>query len=196
LARIAGPGLRPGGIFRRVLAVSVISACALHGAAPPVSNRLPAANEIGYLPADGSTVGTNPPALAWLPEPEADAYAVQFARDPAFATGVITVARTPYVLYTHTATLAPGPWWWRYACLDSGANRSDWSQSRRFTIAPDAQPFPKPGPELVRERIPHGHPRLMLRPEEVTMLRQARLGAQQARWNELVDAAERISRHR
>jgi hypothetical protein len=164
--------------------------CGLNAAAPPVSNRAPAANDIGYLPADGSTVATNPPALAWLPEPEADAYAVQLARDQGFSQGVITVTRTPYVLYTHTATLAPGTWWWRYACLDLHGNRSGWSRARRFDIAANAQPFPKPSDETVRERIPKRHPRLMIRPEEVTMLRQARLGPQKDRWEQLVNAAE------
>jgi hypothetical protein len=163
---------------------------ALFAAAPPVSNRAPAENDIGYLPPDGSTVRTNPPALAWLPERDADAYAVQLARDRAFTNDVRTVLRTPYVLYTHTEILAPGTWWWRYACLDVRGNRSAWSQKRRFTIAPNAQTFPRPSDDLVRRRLPEKHPRLMIRPEDVPMLREARLGAQKARWDELVQAAE------
>jgi len=159
-------------------------------AAPSVSNRAPAENDIGYLPADGSTVFTNPPALAWLREQGADAYAVQLARDRAFTDGVVTILRTPYILYTHTATLAAGTWWWRYACLDNQGNRSAWSQVRRFIIAPDAQRFPRPGEDLVQQRLPGRHPRLMIRPEEVPMFRQARLGPQKARWDELVKSAE------
>jgi hypothetical protein len=170
--------------------VGVLAVAGLYAAAPPVSNRAPAENEIGYLPVHGSTVGTNPPALAWLPEPEADAYGVQLARDESFQNGVITIGRTPYVLYTHTATLSPGTWWWRYACLDAQGNRSPWSQARSFTIAANAQPFPRPGDDLVRQRLPQRHPRLMMRPEEVEMLRQARLGPQKARWEALVSAAE------
>ncbi|MEB2361300.1 MAG: DUF4962 domain-containing protein [Bryobacterales bacterium] len=168
----------------------VMATLGVYAAAPPVSNRAPAPNDIGYLPADGARVGTNPPAMAWLPEPHADAYAVQLARDEGFQNGVITIRRTPYVLYTHTATLTPGTWWWRYACLDARGNQSEWSQARHFTIAGDAQPFPRPSGELVRERVPKSHPRLMLRPEEVGMFRQARLGPEKARWEELVKAAE------
>ncbi|MGH9659349.1 MAG: DUF4962 domain-containing protein, partial [Bryobacteraceae bacterium] len=155
-----------------------------------MSNRAPSENEIGYLPHDGSPAATNPPALAWLPEPEADAYAVQFARDQAFQTGVITIARTPYVLYTHTTTLPLGTWWWRYACLDAQGSRSTWSQARRFTIAANAQPFPRPSDDLLRQRLPARHPRLMLRPEDVPMLRDARLGSEKARWEKLVSVAE------
>ena len=145
----------------RVFIYVVCAALALGAAAPPVSNRAPAVSDIGYLPADGSTAGTNPPALAWLPEPEAEAYAVQLARDKGFTSGVLTVLRTPYVLYTHTATLAAGAWWWRYACLDGQGNRSAWSQARRFTIAPDAKAFPRPGEDVVRQRMPKAHPRLV-----------------------------------
>ncbi|MEK7406611.1 MAG: DUF4962 domain-containing protein, partial [Acidobacteriota bacterium] len=175
---------------KAVLGYVLWSALAVFAAPPSVSNRAPAESDIGYLPADGSTVRTNPPALAWLPEPDAEGYTVQLARDSAFTSGVVTVLRTPYVLYTHTATLGAGTWWWRYACLDGRGNRSGWSQARRFTIAPDAQPFPRPSEELIRQRLPNRHPRLMMRPEEVEMLRQARLGAQKARWEELVRVAE------
>jgi hypothetical protein len=87
----------------------------LSAASPAVSNRAPVSGEIGYLPRDGVTVVTNPPALAWLPELGAAAYAVQFARDGNFTRDLINIPRTPYVLYTHTETLAPGAWWWRVA---------------------------------------------------------------------------------
>jgi hypothetical protein len=155
-----------------------------------VTNRAPGPNDIGYLPSDGSTTGTNPPALAWLPEPGADAYAVELARDQRFQQGLVAVHRTPYVLYTHTAALAPGTWWWRYATLDVRGNRSAWSQARRFVIAADAHPFPRPSDELIRQRMPDRHPRLMLRPEEVSQLRRARAGSQKDRWDRLAAAAE------
>src|SRR5687767_14575662 len=90
-------------------------AIGLFAAPAAVSNRVPGADDIGYLPVDGATVATNPPALAWLPEPGAAAYSVQFARDAKFGRDAITIAKTPYVLYTHTTTLAPGTWHWRYA---------------------------------------------------------------------------------
>jgi len=171
-------------------AVCIIVSAAVLSAAPAVSNRAPRADEIGYLPRDGSLVGINPPALAWLPEPGADAYTVQFARDAGFTRDVLTIPKTPYVLYTHTATLPAGTWWWRYACLDSQGDRSGWSQARKFTIAEDAQPFPRPSGELVRHRLPGQHPRLMMRPEEVEQFRKARLGAQKERWDALMKAAD------
>ncbi|MFB3826286.1 MAG: DUF4962 domain-containing protein [Bryobacteraceae bacterium] len=162
----------------------------LPGEPPAVSNRAPGVDDIGYLPPEGAAVATNPPALAWLPEPEAEGYAVELARDARFTRGVIAVARTPYVLYTHTAALAPGTWYWRYACTDRTGARGAWSKVRSFRIAKDAQPFPRPGEDLIRARLPRQHPRLLLRPEEVESFRQARTGAQKPRWDELVRTAE------
>jgi len=97
----------------------------LAAAPPAVSNRAPSIDDIGYLPEDGVTVATNPPALAWMPEPGATAYAVQLARDAKFERDAMTIAKTPYVLYTHTTTLRPGTWYWRYAYLDKSDARSD-----------------------------------------------------------------------
>jgi hypothetical protein len=139
---------------------------------------------------DGATVATNPPALAWLPEPGAASYAVQFARDAKFERDAITIANTPYILYTHTTTLAPGTWHWRYAYLDGSGARSGWSQTRKFTITATAQPFPRPSEDLIQQRMPTRHPRLMLRPEEVEMFRAARLADHKSRWDELIRQAE------
>jgi hypothetical protein len=158
--------------------------------APAVSNRALRIEEIGYLPAEGATVDTNPPALAWLPEPGAEAYAVQLARDSGFTRDVVSISSTPYVLYTHTATLGPGHWWWRYACVDGTGAQSAWSKVRDFTIPADAQAFPRPSDALVRERLPGAHPRLMMRPEEVKKFREACRGPQKERWDQFRAAAE------
>lgn len=177
-------------MFIRFLTLAALAA-ALWAAPPPVSDRAPGPGDIGYLPAEDAVVETNPPALAWLPEPGAAAYAVEFARDAGFRQGAIAVPKTPYVLYTHTAVMPAGKWFWRYACLDAAGERSAWSPARSFTIAPNAQPFPRPSDELVASRMPKRHPRLMLRPEEVPAFRKARAGAQEKRWNELVADADR-----
>jgi hypothetical protein len=176
-------------MLRSVMIAAALGAV-MFAAPPAVSNRAPGEDDIGYLPADGGTVETNPPALAWLPEPGAAAYAVEFARDGAFKRGVITIPKTPYVLYTHTAVMAAGKWFWRYACLDTAGGRSAWSPARSFLIAPDAQPFPKPGDKLIEDRMPRRHPRVMLRPEELAMFRDARTGAQKKRWDALIATAE------
>jgi hypothetical protein len=174
----------------RALALIIVVNAGLLADPPAVSNRAPAADDIGYLPEDGAIVKTNPPALAWLPEPEAAAYTVQFARDAKFERDAMTIEKTPYVLYTHTTTLAPGTWYWRYAYLSKSGTLSGWSQTRKFTLAPDAQPFPRPSEDLIAQRMPQSHPRLMLRPEEVDTFRAARLSTHKVRWEELLTQAE------
>jgi hypothetical protein len=112
------------------------------------------------------------------------------ARDAGFTRGVIDISRTPYSLYTHTETLVPGVWWWRYACVDATGGRSAWSKVREFRVAADAQPFPRPTERMIGERLPAGHPRLMLRPEEVVLFRAAAQGREKERWEKLVGQAE------
>src|SRR5690606_35746311 len=155
-----------------------------------VSNRPPDTDDIGYLPADGETVGVNPPALVWLPEPGATAYMVQFSRDTHFERGVITVEKTSYSLYTHTSSLEPGLWFWRYAFLDGTGKRSTFSKVRSFRVPNDAPEFPRPDEEMILREMPRQHPRLMLRPEELETFREARTGAHKERWEKLVAQAE------
>lgn len=84
---------------------------ALLGAAPQVQNRAPRPDELGYRPEDGAVVSLTPPSFAWLHEPAARTYAVQWAA------------------------------------------REDWSVARRFTVPPDAVPFPMPTRAERRERV-------------------------------------------
>lgn len=160
-------------------------------AADPIRNREPVEDDIGYLPREGAVARTNPPALAWLPEKAAEAYLVQLARDNRFTQGRLEIGRTPYSLYTHTATLAPGEWWWRYAYIDAAGTPSGWSKVRTFTIASDAQPFPRPTEQLIKESLPAQHPRLMLRPEEVSLFRVATQGSRREHWARIIQQAEK-----
>jgi hypothetical protein len=98
---------------------------ALLGAAPQVQNRAPRPDELGYRPEDGAAVSLTPPSFAWLHEPAARTYAVQWAA------------------------------------------REDWSVARRFTVPPDAVPFPMPTRAERRERVLRSRPRLFVRPEDL-----------------------------
>lgn len=174
----------------RLLSLILATTITVGANAAMLPTRAPAQDDIGYLPRPGSVVQTNPPVLAWLPEPDAAGYTVQLARDDAFTRNVLETPRLRYVLFTHTETLAPGDWWWRYAAVDGAGNRTAWSEVRRFTIAADAHPFPRPTEAAVRRTLPDRHPRLMLRPEEVAHFRRARTGPEKQRWETLVQEAE------
>ena len=159
-------------------------------AALPISNRPARPDEIGYRPADGATVRLNPPSLTWLHEPAATRYEVQWSTRADFA-GASTVTNLPFNVYTHCAALQPGRYFWRYRFTTKDGQVSDWSIPRSFTVAPDATEFPMPTRAQQRERVPSGHPRLFLRPEDLPGLRQLAQGREAKAFAALQAAADR-----
>lgn len=95
------------------LASLALAAPCLGAAQPQVSNRPARADEVGYRPADGSSVRLNPPSFIWLHEPEAQSYAIQCARQRDFGDAV-TASDFQWNTYTHHTPLAPGTYFWRY----------------------------------------------------------------------------------
>lgn len=140
--------------------------------APAVSNRPAAADEWGYRPADGSSVRLNPPSLTWVLEPKAKTYDVQWAREGSFREASLAEG-VPWPTYTHSEPLAPGVWHWRYRYRTADGPTSGWSVARRFEVPEGAVAFPMPTRVQQRERVPAGHPRLFLRPEDLPRIRKA-----------------------
>lgn len=142
-------------------------------AAPTVSNRPPAVNEVGYLPAPGSTVTVNPPPIAWMPEKNATTYTLQVSGSDDFWRPVFQRNDLRYVMYTHSNELMPGRYHWRYRFATSGTQElSNWSATRSFTIPATAASVPRP-PEAFAN-VPINHPRMLLRPEHLRTLRASR----------------------
>ncbi len=156
-----------------------------------ISNREPKPREVGYRPADGSTSRTNPPSLIWLHEPAADRYEVEWARQPDFSDAQ-AAGGFLWNTYTHHAPFEPGNYYWRYRFLTSDGRRSDWSVARQVTIPLEAVEFPLPTRVQQRERVPSGHPRLFLRPEDLPRLRQLAMGEFAASFERLRAEADRI----
>ncbi len=148
----------------------------LSASAQEVSNRPPRPDEWGYRPAEGASVRLNPPSLAWVHEPEAASYTVEWSRREDFE-GAAAAAGVPWPTYTHHETLAPGTWHWRYRFRTADGKESGWSARRSFVVPADAAPFPMPTRAQQRGRVPKGHPRLFLRPEDLPRLREAAGGA-------------------
>jgi len=140
-----------------------------------VSNRRPAPDEVGYRPGDGEKASLNPPSLVWLHEPAAATYTVQWSADEKF-TAPQTVENLPWNTYTHHEPWQPGTYWWRYRFADESGALSDWSAVRRVIVPPDAPAFPMPTRAQQRQRVPAGHPRLFVRPEDLPALRQLAAG--------------------
>ncbi len=133
-------------------------------------DREPQDREVDYEPAEGEVTAVNPPAFVWLPVEGVERYTVQFAPEGDFdGADVVTVEGWEMTVYTPQETLRPGKWAWRYG-FDTDAGPV-FSKARSFEIPADAQDFPLPRIEEVMERIPHTHPRVYFRADELAALR-------------------------
>lgn len=146
----------------------------------------------GYRPADGSAAVLNPPPFTWRPMAEAASYKLQVAADPNFQTIAYEVSDTPWPAHCPAQVLNAGEYWWRYAAVNQAGESTGWSQTRRFTVAANLPAFPKPPLAELLERMPAEHPRLFLRPEEVTKFKGLAQEALAERWEGLVKDADRF----
>lgn len=153
-----------------VAAFSWACSCSITAQEVQLANRPALPYEIGYRPADGSTVRMNPPSHTWLHEDEARTYTIQWSSQPDFHDAT-TITNLPFNVHTHSAPLLAGRYFWRYRFATKEGKTSNWSLTRSFTIPPDAIEFPMPTRAQQRQRVPEGHPRLFMRPEDLPRLR-------------------------
>lgn len=161
--------------------------------APAISNREPKADEWGYRPADGASVQLNPPTFTWIHEIADATYTVQWSnRDD--LSNPTTVSNCVWNTYTHDAPFAPGIWYWRYRFTTGKGEVSNWSRVRSVAVPAEAVGFPMPNRVQRFERVPAGHPRLFLRPEDLPRLRELARGRESTRFDRLRAEADRIIR--
>ena len=177
------------------LAIVALAAGALAAVAADlrVPNRAPLPNEVGYHPADGETVRLNPPSFIWLHEKEAATYSIQWARTADFRDAA-GAEKFPWNTYTHREPIAPGEWFWRYRFTTKGGQVSSWSVTRKVVVPKEAVDFPMPSRTEQRERVPAGHPRLFMRPEDLPRLRELANGREKDRFAKLRAEAERLAK--
>lgn len=141
-------------------------------------DREPGDDEVPYAPADGAAVTVNPPAFVWLPVSEAEGYLLEYSTSEGFEPGKTTrISDVRLTVYTPHEALPPGACWWRYGVRTAAGPA--WSSARGFTIAPEAQSFPRPRTEDVLARIPTGRPRVYFTPETLAEIR-AETGTERA----------------
>ncbi|MDZ4198096.1 MAG: DUF4962 domain-containing protein [Kiritimatiellia bacterium] len=156
-----------------------------------LSNRPATEDEWGYRPVDGSRVALNPPSFTWMHEESARTYDLQWSEAPTFLKPK-TVEGFRWNAYTHEAPQSVGTWYWRYRYRDARGQTSNWSQVRKVIVGPEAILFPMPTVKQQRERIPAGHPRLFMRPEELPRLRALAAGREAERFAALKKRADEI----
>jgi len=171
--------------------LATIGPMAVQSAELTISNREPAAGEVGYRPADGASVALNPPSFIWLHEKGAETYTIQWSarRDMSKPE---TVAGFVWNTYTHHATWKPGTYWWRYRYKTKDGKESGWSLTRRVVVPADAAALPMPTRQEQRARVPQEHPRLFMRPDDLPRLRELAKGKLADQFGKLRREADRI----
>jgi WD40 repeat protein len=105
---------------------------------PPPNNRPPAVPEL-VAPADGATVSPAPTLRVRLSDPDNDQ--VKAVIEVRSGSGVVRTLETGLVASGSEASvsvdpsLAAGDYTWRARAKDSAGNESDWTTSRRFSVA-------------------------------------------------------------
>jgi hypothetical protein len=173
-----------------VLAALICPMTASH-AAVPLDQRAAKPDEWGYRPADGSAVALNPPSFTWIAPADAATYGVQWSTDATFPAGkTITVDGVAWPTYTHNQSLAPGAYFWRYRAANKSGVVTEWSTVRRVEVPASAAVLPMPTRAEQKAKVPTGHPRLFLRPEDLPRLRELARGREAAAFAALKKSAD------
>ena len=133
--------------------------------APPAGRMM-----IQYAPDGGTQIAENPPRFSWLPDiDDQTRYVLRIVGDGAEHT----YADIPFNFFTPPDTLPAGDYTWSYAVWAQGAQASQWSAARAFTV-PDGVPATALPPRDTRfEAVSAWHPRLWLDRDKVKGFRAA-----------------------
>lgn len=148
--------------------------------------------EWGFRPSDGSVSQVTPPGFSWRPQKDAASYDLQCAADSVFADVDYEVTSITFNVHCPPRTLSPGRWYWRFRYNDQSGAASDWSVARMFTVATDANPLPLPSRDDLLARIPTGHPRLFVRPEQIPEFRRRAKSDLSVHYGKLVAVSEKL----
>lgn len=142
----------------------------------PVDETPAGPGEWGLRPFDGTASAVNPPAFVWRPQKNAARYELQVAADEEFTR--LVHESGPLEMYCHCPprTLPPGRLHWRFRCTDKNGTTSAWSSVRSFDLPVEAAEFPLPDLDELLQRVPSTHPRLFVRPENVSRLQELARG--------------------
>jgi len=173
-----------------VLALMPPYASALAG--PVVDDSPPGPGEWGFRPPDGRLSAVNPPGFVWRPQKRAVAYAMQVATDREFSKVVHEVGGLTLYCHCPSKPLGVGTYFWRFQFTAEAGETSEWSTVRSFTVDASSRPFPLPERDDLLARIPAGHPRLFLRPEDVATYRELAQGRLKPERDAIVAQCEKL----
>jgi len=149
----------------------------------------------GYRPAAGSVSEMTPPAFCWRPQKGIVAWELECAPGEDSQTIEYRAASIEFNVHCPARTFAPGKYTWRYRGVDSEGRRTNWSRARTFTIPDGAVAMPMPPRDELLARIPRSHPRLFIRPEDLTRFREFARGEMKDRFQGLVARCEQLAKN-
>jgi len=129
-------------------------------------------NEWGFRPLDGSTIVMTPPNFSWRPQKGAVSYQLQCSVNSEFTSLAYECGEITFNVHTPSRLFPAGKWYWRFRFTDGDGATSAWSQARSFVIAENAREMPLPSKTDLIERIPTAHPRLFVRPEQISEMQR------------------------
>ncbi len=147
--------------------------------------------EWGYRPADGTISWVNPPSFSWRPQ-EGFTWEIQFASDDKFENLEYQVENLEFNVHCPPKVFRPGKYTWRYRGWNAEGVCTNWSKSRSFTVSDDAAAMSLPVRDEIISRIPETHPRLFVRPENVSRLVNLAQGSMRNQYDRLVQECAKI----
>ncbi len=151
---------------------------------PPPTNVQP-------QPVDGAEATLNPPSLTWPSDARVAHWRVEFSQSPAFEGELIAADGIDMNFYNHSATLAPGRWYWRTIGTTAAGARSAPGSVQSFIITERSIPFPVPPTSQILAQMP-GHPRLYTNPSELAAFRARAQGEARDAWVEIKAEADAL----
>lgn len=134
-------------------------------------NRHPHPHIDPRQPRDRTRPGTNPPVFAWKPVQSGPACRLEIARDPVFSDICLDIRDLSDSVFLPAEAFDIGVYFWRWSQGDAT------SEIFQFEISATSVVLEVPLVEEWLRRFSAGHPRLLLRPENLAAFRAERAAA-------------------
>jgi hypothetical protein len=184
-------------VLRRAASILILVAipAGILAEQPTVDDSPKRPGEWGFHPADGEETPVNPPNFVWRPQKAAASYELECSRDPEFRDVDYRAQEVLFNCHCPPNVLRPGRWYRRFRFRDRQGTGSRWSKTRWFDVPAEAVAFPMPTRQDLLARIPKQHPRLFVRPEQMSELRKLAHGERKDEFQRMVQQCENLMRN-
>lgn len=131
----------------------------------------PAPFQTTASPADGETVGANPPCFVYPAAANYDGYVVQVSPAADFPAAQTATLTSPWMLAVADRPMTPGSYYWRWRPGRADDGATEWSAVRAFVVPADAPVVPLPDLDALLRRIGTEHPRVLVSANELAAFR-------------------------